>query len=479
MSSKYKKIIGLTEQEKIINKLIRPLANSLVSRSAYSGIGSSYISSSTGEVKRDIYKILGYKKALTFLDYYDRYRRGDIAQPIVNAPVEYSWRQAPIVIEQESKNEQTPFEKAWSDLVSKKKILNHFMKVDRKAGVGQFALLFIGVNDNRPVNEEMGKATDILYVKEYYEQSVEIAEYEEDTKNPRFGLPKIYRILVRDPATSTSTSATAIQNISVHWSRCVHVYEGLSEDNICGEPRLQSVFNRLQDLDQLAGGASEMFWRGAFPGFAFAAREDAEFDESALDSLEEEIQGYMHELKRYIRLQGIDVQPLATQVESPKDHADLLITLIAAGRQIPKRILLGSERGELASSQDERSWLSKMEARRIEYNEPIILRPTISVLTSCGILPAPKKDYTIEWPSLISVEPKDDAEVKRLRMEVAKAYVSTPGLRELIPEDFFLRKFQDFTMEDIEEIKDMLAEMQDYTMTDDEDEDDNSTGEDI
>lgn len=473
--AKHKRIVGLKEQERKVKSLIKNLATS-ITRSAYGGLGQSYFPSSGGNAKRDLYEILGYKKELMFQDFYNKYKRQDLAKTLINAPVEYSWREKPIIIDQADSegDKASSFQTQWEELVDDKNIYSHLMRADRLSGIGCFGLLLIGVNDKKELSEPIGKADKILYIKEYMEESITIKEYEEDIHEERYGMPLMYTIKVVNNAGAEAQA----KNMDVHWSRVIHIAENLVDNEIIGTPRLESVFNRLQDIEQLAGGSSEMFWRGAFPGYAFSAKEDAEFDEDTLDDLEDEIQDYMHELKRYIRLQGIDVQSLATQIASPKDHFDILVTLISAGKQMPKRILTGSERGELASTQDERAWLTRMESRRLEFNEPVILRSFISILLESQVLPQPEGGkYTIQWPDLITVDPKESAEVQKIRMETLKNYVSTPGASLIIPEDIFLRRYMDMDLEDIKEINNQIKEMQDGVMrfedidNDDDDED--------
>lgn len=462
---KFKKIIGLKQKEKMKRDLFYGLAANVISRSAYGGLGESYFPSTGGTAKRDIYQVLGYKKTLSFQDYFNRYKRQDIAKPLINAPVEYSWRKKPIVIDQ-SDNEgedKSSFQSKWEELVDENNIYSHLMRADKLTGIGKYGLILVGINDGKELSEEIGKADKLLYIKEYTENSVSIKEYENDKSNERYGKPRIYSIRV----VNNEGTNSQLREMDVHWTRIVHIAEGLIDSDIEGTPRLESVFNRLQDLDQLAGGSSEMFWRGAFPGYAFSAREDASFDENTSDDLEEEIQDYMHELKRYIRLQGIDVESLSTQIESPKDHFDLLITLIAASKQMPKRILTGTERGELASTQDERAWLTRMTSRREEFNEPIILRPFIDILINSDVLPEPEGGkYTVEWAELITVDAKEAAEIHKIRMDTLKMYLSTPGAQSIIPEDVFLRRYMEMNLEDIKEIREKLQEMQDFVMDD-------------
>ena len=252
---------------------------------------------------------------------------------------------------------------------------------------------------------------------------------------------------------STGGTGTGASSKGVHWSRIIHVAEDLLEDNVEGMPGLQSIFNRLQDLDLIAGGSAEMFWRGAFPGLAFKAEEGRSLQGQDLEELKDELEEYMHGLKRYLRLRGIDIQELKPQVADPSKHISAQIDLIACAKNIPKRILLGSERGELASSQDEKAWLKSIENRRTDYCEPVILRPLVDRLIGVGVLPNPKDEYTAVWPDLLVSSDKDRAEVGVARSKALKDYVEAIGAQDILPPSIFLQKILGLTQEELDQIE--------------------------
>jgi hypothetical protein len=89
---------------------------------------------------------------------------------------------------------------------------------------------------------------------------------------------------------------------------------------------------------------------------------------------------------------------------------DTIITLIAGATKIPKRILVGSERGELSSAQDKTSFDDAVSDRRRDLAEPQIVRPFIMMLTELGALPTPKQ-YKVAWPEIEELDEKDKAQV--------------------------------------------------------------------
>lgn len=441
------------------DKVLYNMASAIVSRQLLGDrLGKSYYSSTGTGAKRDIYDALGYTKAPTFNDYYSRYERQDIARTIVNAKSNSTWRKKPVIIELKENrdpSDPTEFEAAWKELLKNKKIWHYLSRADKISGIGDFGIIVLGFGDGLSTEQPVGNSSDLLYLRPYTSAAVDICEWEEDATNERYGHPKIYNVKTSIKDTNVEHGKT----IKFHHSRIIHIAEDQVDNDVYGTPRLKPVLNRLQDLELVAGGSAEMFWRGAFPGFGFSLQEGAQFGAQDYDDLEDEIQAYVHGLQRYMRTQGLDIQQLGVQVADPSKHVDILLTIISAAVNIPKRILLGSERGELASSQDERAWMERIDERRTGFAEPVILRPVIDSCITCGVLPEPEGGYDVEWPPLVVMGMKDEMEIARLATEALAKYVSAPGADAVLPVGMFLRKFLRLTEEEIKLAAEAMEEM--------------------
>lgn len=455
MPRKIKDLFDNKSGEEQIRIMAGILANQsvLLSRSKLAAqLGQSY----GGE--RDIYTALGYKKNLTFDDFFARYERQDIARRIVDAYPNASWRLKP-EIKEEGEEEETKFQKEWKILVKNKKVFHYLVRTDRISGIGSYGVLFLGfddMTDTEMAKEPVVNAGELLFMRPYTMDNAKIYTWENDPKNERFGLPETYQLSTQDnPAGS---AATLTSNIIVHHSRVLHFAEGLSSNDVEGVPRLKNIYNRLQDLELIVGGSSEMFWRGAFPGLALEADADADLAPQAMSELKDEIEDYIHKLNRYMRLQGITAKELSQQVADPKNHVDVQVMIISGATGIPKRILTGSEMGELASSQDEKNWLSRVDERREDYNEPMILRPFIDRLIKFGVLPEPKnKEYTVKWPDLFAPGEKEVVDINKVKMDMLVEFSNSQAAGRF-PMEKFLEIFLDMSKDEIEEIEYLLQE---------------------
>lgn len=412
----------LTEQQK--NEQIRRafLFRALASTGSPISSRLSYGNTTTFNGLRDVYEALGYPKidGIKFSDYYFRYRRQDIAGAIVEKPVEGSWDKLPIVHTNEEDSEKDPFREEWEAFEKKHSLYRMFQRADRVARIGSYGVLLLGFNDNAEFNQPVTKASDLLYLQPFTKDNAPIKQFVEDKNDIRYGLPLTYGLNI----SNTPGQQSSMEQV-VHWSRVIHIAENLLESNIEGVPCLERPFNRMLNLELLLGGSAEMFWQGAFPGLAFIAKDDADLTAIAAD-MEDEIKKYTHQLERYMKLQGIDVKQLNSAAVDPTAHVDAQLKMISICTKIPKRILEGSERGELSSGQDADAWDDECDRRRKNHIEPTIIRAFIDRLNQVGVLKVPEVGYNVEWPPMRTQTEEERANTGKSVAEALSKYFSVP-----------------------------------------------------
>lgn len=407
----------------------------------------------------ELYDALGYPASISYDDCRARYKRQDIANRIINGPVDATWKHIPTVSESVAK--ETVFEKEYELMVKDTRLFYHLRKADVLACLGRFSLIFLGFVNSGDVSTpvENGKGKGLTYLSVIPENRAGILAWDTDPTSKRFGLPNSYQIQM---SIGSSLSVTK----TVHWSRIIHVAENSLESEVYGIPRLEPIYNRLIGLEKLCGASPEMYWKGARPGYTAQAQQDSVVSQTQLEEIKTEISNYMSGMQRFMYLEGIDIKALAPQVVTPRDHVDVQLMMIAAATGMPLRMLTGSERGELASSQDERAWLKLIEARRITVATELILEPLIDRLILAGTLAKPKDGYTITWEPLVVLEEKDKAEIGNLRAETLAKYVNSVGADSLVSANMFLKRELNYTDEDIEKNEEMLTEDSMYNSLD-------------
>ncbi len=434
----------------------RLAANTLTERSALArGLGMQF------DGRRDVFTAAGYDKTIALNQYHGRYERQDIASRIVDAPTDETWRLAPEIrdgLKWEEAKDDTPFVAAWNAVAmggdmaddgdTTRGALHYLHQVDRLTGIGRYGVLLLGVRDgledlSQPLRKgAAGGPADLLYMNALGETHAGVELTTTDRRNRRYGLPEYYQLtLVQSP------TSHIIQR--VHWTRVVHVAEKALADEIYGTPRLQASWNRLLDVEKVLAGAGEAAWKLLDAGRVVTTKEGYELseDEEIRTKQKAEIEDFLNNLRRWLIMEGIEVQELNGQMTDPSGLLRIIVAFISAATNIPQRLLMGSERGELASTQDEESWATHIEARQQQFAEPVILRPTINRLLWAGVLPAPVSGrYVIRWQPLRAAKEKEQSEtadkvasaLQRLGIQVEPAAFVRAYVPKLTEEDVSL-----------------------------------------
>lgn len=389
---------------------------------------------------RDVYDSLGYKKKLEFDDYLKKYLRQDLAKAIIDRPVNKSWSHLPTIRDAGNGKNKSPFEQGWIDIEKRAKIFHYIARADRLARIGNYSILLLGFNDvtspDAPgavkLSDPVENPKDLIFIRPYSQKNAQVKDYYTDPSNPKFEMPKTYQVATaahRDDGVSETQTATKV----VHESRIVHIAEDRLESEILGIPVLEASYNRFDNLELVVGGQSEAYWQLAFAGMAFLLDEDTNLSPDAKEDFEDEIQMFIHGFRRHMKLKNMKVQEFQQQIGKPKETFDMLVNLIAGTHGFPNRMLTGTERGELASSQDRKEWNEKIEDRNINFCEPTILRQIIDRLVQYKILPAPTGgEYEVEWQDLNARSDNEKADLVNKMMDGLKKWIDSGG-EEFIP----------------------------------------------
>lgn len=403
---------------------------------------------------RDLYSALGYKTELIIDDYVVKYSRQDIAKAIISRPVQMTWKGDLSLIES-SDDKETPLEKEFTILNERLKLKSKFARLDRLTCLGHYGILLFGLDDVKVPGDFSNPVTGtrkLLYIKPLSEKSAKIQKYETNTSSERYGLPLLYQISMDRTQDGVTIDS---QSLLVHYSRVIHVTVDLLESEVEGTPVLEVVYNRLEDLEKLVGGSAEMFWRGARPGYSGKVDKEYQVTGGLLDDLKTQIDEYEHDLRRILVNEGVDLQSLAIQVADPQSHVDVQLQMISAVTGIPKRVLTGTERGELASTQDDEAWLTMIQNRREDFAEPMIVRAFVDYCIKYGILPAAKDGYDVGWFDLFAKSEKDKVEVGRTRADSLSKYIANPMAEQIIPFEAFAEFFLGLEQDQITLLKEM------------------------
>ena len=357
---------------------------------------------STHDQARDLWEEAGYPRNLTYRDYQERYERGDISQTIVELPAKKAWQTEPTVEDLQSERWTAEFQR----MADRLQLWNRMQRAHVLSRIGRYGVLLLGLDDVGEVADMRSapqRNAGLLYVQPYSEGRASVERYVLDPSDERFGLPLTYAI------------KTGERQVTVHWQRVIHVAEDLTEDEVLGKPALRAVYNRLLDLDKVAAGSGESYWRAGVPAYAAEVGADADVDPDDEKAMSDEIDEFIHRLRRVIRLRGGTMKTLNVTPSDPQGIAEVLFQIISATTRIPKRILTGSERGELASTQDHEEMADVIQELQTQMIIPTMIRPFIDRMVTLGTIQEPR-ELEIEFP-----DPHAPSERERVEITLKKA----------------------------------------------------------
>lgn len=405
-----------------------------------------------------------------------------IAYRANNVWPEETFRQTPEINETE-KPTDSPFEKEVKRVFKKFNIWHYLERVDTLSGVGRYGALLLGLDDGRNLDQPVvsdgvlepkdtptenlalppiSKATSrkLTYLRTFDETLCQISAVVTDQKSSRLGQPLKYQVTLSDPSLLTSTTSSPSSSVEVHWQRIIHICDNRTTSEIVGSPRCQRTIKQILDLIKTLGAAGQGYWSGAFPGISFETDPEIAAGGVDIEDAKKQIEDYMAKLQRYLALDGLHANSLTQQIADPTAfvgiHLDILCMIIG----IPKRVFMGSEVGQLASTQDRQNWDGRVSKRRTQYVTPFIIRPLVERLVLLGVLPMPTKGYDafeVMWPDIYTPSDDDKAATCLKWVQAMQAYVAV-GCDVLIPPEVFMTMYLDLTTEEVKVVMEALEE---------------------
>lgn len=402
---------------------------------------------------RNVYEQFGWPQQVMPQQLFNMYLRNPLGSRIIRAYPEATWREYPTIRDEKGDSSQeklssgkdagkanpnySPFVAAVEDFMDASKAMLYLGRADRLASIGRYGILFMGFDDGQEASKPLpaGKHK-LIFMSAYAETSCQITRYDNNRNSPRFGMPEFYTINTNSGMTGGGGLIQSL-NMSVHHSRVIHIVEFPDENEIFGTPRLLPVYNPLSDLEKVLGGSAETFWLNARQGLALEADKDAELADDAVADMKEQAQEFQHQMGRILAMRGITAKVLNANVADPGPNAEKLLDIIAGGSDIPKRILIGSERGELSSSQDQENWAAKVDARQNNFASPVVLVPFLQKMIETGNIPTPEKAFWVEWPKSNALSETQQAEISAKKAQAIASYVSNAAAEQLVPPQEF------------------------------------------
>lgn len=389
---------------------------------------------------RDLYAIFGYPDIVSLEELYGMYCRNDIAHRIVRAFPQASWAKVPTVRDDRGsspdpkKKEYSRFVASVDSYFRNRNLWRTLERADRLASLGRFGILVLGIADGELLSKPLRRGKyPLTYVTPYAEVDVRITKFDTNPRSPRCGMPEIYQVTRNPISLVTKGTTMSIRSFNVHYTRVIHISEVLDQDDTYGLPRLLPLYNRLKDLEKVVGGSAEAYWINSSRALSMIADGDSNLSDDEIEDLKTQADEFTHKLRKWLVGQGIKIESIGAEAQDPGEYIDRLVDLIAGATGVPKRILIGSEAGELASTQDDENWSKRIRERRETFVSPSILMPFVRVLVQIGEVTEPQGDFWCEWPHAGDVTPLDRSTIANNTSSAINTYATSIDAQAIVP----------------------------------------------
>jgi hypothetical protein len=265
----------------------------------------------------------------------------------------------------------------------------------------------------------------LMFLRAFPENLFQTVKWDSNPKSPRFNQPVEYLVTFIDTNNPTSGVGRTQTSKYVHWTRVLHLADTghqASTSPTEAAPRIRPVLNEILDAIKTRGGTAEGHWRSAFPGLSFETIPQLGGNVRInTQELRDMYESYVNGQDRALFTRAMQVKTLSPNVVDCTPQVNLHIDVICIKIGCPKRIFMGSERGELASTQDDDAWNDRLKARQDTYITPHIVVPFVDRLIMAGVLAEPEDGYTVEWPDLTS---KSDSEKAAVGLQLTQALIA-------------------------------------------------------
>ena len=455
--------------------------------------------------RRDLRIEFGYPgkdKDVSPQEYRYMYDWEQVAARVVELFPEECWVIPPKIFETEDPEEQTAFETSFENLSTQfndsdiavldkdrvertswlkeetgSVIWNVLKRADILSGIGAFGVILLGFDDGKELSEPVefapteGEPTRrLLYVRLADQSMVQVSAVDTDKESPRYGKPTKYLVNLIDHQNSTEGVVEAnLGSVSVHWTRIIHVAEAKGSSEVYAAPRLRNVWRRVLDCYKVYGASAEGYYRGGIPGISWETHPQLGGDVVPDATLKQEVYKYEHSMTKHVLSTGMNANVLNQPINDPDKIIDVHITAICIVIGCPKRVFMGSEVGELASSQDKGRWDGRVQGRRRTYLIPVLLRNFLDRLIVTGVLsmPAEENGYNVDWDEKKEQEPLEKAQTVEHMVNTLAKYVQSDAA-SILPPIVLLTKL--FGMED-KEAQDILDKAADFIEEQDDERD--------
>ena len=390
----------------------------------------------------------GYSEHVSFEMLYAAYERGGAGHGAVHRLLDVCWLKLPR-IKQPNSDKKSPWEVKTGKVLRSIRAWSKLKDLDRRNLVGRYAAVIYRVADSKTLDQPMERATKLVDLIPLSENQIKVTKWHTDQDAENYGTPAMFQYRQISPP-GTETEGRPEKWADVHPSRVQILAEGAVGDFYDGVPLLRAGFNRLVDLDKIAGGSGESFLKNSARTIVFKYEPggtpqampgpDGVETKSVREAHEAQAKALNQNQDASIVMQGGDATTLQTAISDPTGPWTTAANEFAASVRIPFTVLFGQQTGRLASDEDKSDFANRCSSRQ-EFELTPMLEEFITRMQAAGIIES--GEFEIEWPPVNAPTEKDKVDLLG-KMTAAMQQAYQAGLTEPLFDANELRAVVDY-----------------------------------
>ncbi len=388
------------------NNVLRLVANAATrfrdpSFMAWFGIGST---------KHNHYRDFGFPEVVQFSQLFQAYNRNGLARAAVDKTAAKTWEDNPWLLEKERDGSQgalkaeTALEREIRTRFDDLRLWQHIAEADRRGLVGAYGGIILRFADDQtfdqPVTRVPGGLEGLVEVIPAWQGQLTVSSWIDDQRSPDYGRPSMFQF----NEAAVGNPQGQVRSFNVHpdrvlvWSR---------DGTVHGRSFLEPGFNDLLTIEKIIGAGGEGFWKNAKSAPVLEIDKEASLEQMAKamglrtdevrEAMEDQVADWQAGFDQLLMIQGMQAKTLGVTLPSPEHFFAIALQSFAASVQCPLKILVGSQTGERASTEDAEELARVIMARRNGQAVPNI-REMVARLVRFGVLPA--RDWFVDWRDL-------------------------------------------------------------------------------
>lgn len=368
--------------------------------------------------KHNHYRDFGFPEEVDFDLLYSLYTRNSLAKAAVDKTTRKTWQDPPWLLEKPRDGSEGVTKK---ETRLEKVIRRHFsdirfwvkvMEADRRSLVGRYAAVILRVADGKKLDEPLesvrGGLDALVDVIPVWESQLNVSKYDTDQNSLTYGDPLMFEYDESAVLTSFKTSKTpktVSRKLAVHPSRVIiWSFDGSMDQ----DSALQAGVNDLMTIEKIVGAGGEGFWKNSKQAPILEMDKEADITKMAkamgidvkdiVDVMNKQVKDYQEGFDEMLMLQGMTARLQKVELPDPEHFFMNALQTFAASFDIPLKVLVGTQTGERASTEDASQWNQTCNFRRKNTVIPNILQ-IVKRLEACGILKE-NPEWFIDWTDL-------------------------------------------------------------------------------